>query len=220
MLKSPAFGVLSLSARQVLDRIEIELGHHGGTDNGRLPVTYDDFVAYGIHRHAIGPAIREAVALGFLQITQRGRAGNAEFRSPNYFRLTYKHSKDVVGDGSHEWRRIETTAQATEIASGARRSGAGLKSPTRRKQKSSVGKRQISVPEIATESTKAPVPETATTVKVRKSPLLSISRGGARGTLGRRFAVEKIHVEKYARPSRRAAKLVARPPLKPPEPQQ
>ena len=35
MLESPAYCVLSLSARRVLDRLEIELGHHGGKDNGR-----------------------------------------------------------------------------------------------------------------------------------------------------------------------------------------
>jgi hypothetical protein len=40
MLESPAYRVLSLSARRVLDRIDIELGHHGGNDNGRLPVTH------------------------------------------------------------------------------------------------------------------------------------------------------------------------------------
>src|SRR6516165_8922526 len=89
MIKSPAWSVLSLSARRVLDRIEIEHADHGGNDNGRLPVTYDDFERYGIHRHAIGPAIRETVALGFAEITERGRAGNAEFRSPHKFRLTY-----------------------------------------------------------------------------------------------------------------------------------
>ena len=83
MLESPAFRVLSLSARRVLDRVEIEHAHHGGADNGRLPVTYDDFQRYGIDRHAIGPAIREACALGFLEVTERGRAGNAEFRSPS-----------------------------------------------------------------------------------------------------------------------------------------
>src|SRR6478752_5794871 len=74
-----------------LDRIEIEHADHGGNDNGRLPVTYDDFECYGIHRHAIAPAIRETVALGFAEITERGRAGNAEFRSPHKFRLTYFH---------------------------------------------------------------------------------------------------------------------------------
>ena len=60
---------------------------------GRLPVTYEDFERYGIDRHSIAPAIREAVALGFLEVTERGRAGNAEWRRPNYFRLTYKPAK-------------------------------------------------------------------------------------------------------------------------------
>jgi hypothetical protein len=122
MIESPAFRVLSLSARRVLCRVEIELAHHGGKDNGRLAITYDDFEAYGIHRHAIGPAIREAEALGFLQVTEHGRGGNAEFRSPNRFRLTYRAAKDVSGDGSHEWRRIDSTEQAFDVARKARAS--------------------------------------------------------------------------------------------------
>ena len=85
MLRSPAYCVLSLSARRILDRIEIELADHGGSDNGKLPITYDDFVKYGLHRHAIGPAIRELVMLGFVEITEAGRAGNAEHRKPNLF---------------------------------------------------------------------------------------------------------------------------------------
>ena|SRR5438128_11034086 len=91
MLESPAYRVLSLSARRVLDRIEIELAHHGGKDNGKLPVTYDDLAAYGIERRAIPLAIRECGALGFLEVTHQGRGGNAEFRSPNKFRLTFRH---------------------------------------------------------------------------------------------------------------------------------
>jgi len=76
MMESPAYRSLTLAARRVLDRVEIELAHHGGHDNGGLPVTYDDFEHYGIHRHQIAPAIREAVALKFLEITKSGRAGN------------------------------------------------------------------------------------------------------------------------------------------------
>ena len=95
MLESPPYRQLSLSARRVLDRLEIELAHHGGMDNGRLPVTFDDFQRYGIDRHAIAPAIRELVALGFIEITEHGRAGNADWRSPNRFRITYKHTKDA-----------------------------------------------------------------------------------------------------------------------------
>ena len=39
MHESPAYRVLSLSAHRALSRIEVEFGHHGGQDNGKLPVT-------------------------------------------------------------------------------------------------------------------------------------------------------------------------------------
>lgn len=132
MLRSPAYRVLSLSARRVLDRLEIELADHGGNDNGRLPVTYADFRFYGIDHQAIPPALREAVALGFTEVMVKGRAGNAEFRSPSLYRITYRH----VGRAppTDEWRRIETTVQAQAIAQAARRAI----------QKSTVGKPQLS----------------------------------------------------------------------------
>lgn len=81
MLESPAYRVLSRAAHLVITRIEIEFGHHGGNDNGRLPITTTDFVEYGVHHASVAPAIREAEALGFIRVTERGRGGNAEFRS-------------------------------------------------------------------------------------------------------------------------------------------
>jgi hypothetical protein len=83
MLESPAFAVLSLAAHRALARIEIELAHHGGTDNGKLPVRYDDFERYGIHRHSIAPALRELVALRFIEWWP-GRAATASFGSLGY----------------------------------------------------------------------------------------------------------------------------------------
>jgi hypothetical protein len=121
MLESPAFRTLSLAAHRVISRVEIELAHHGGKDNGKLPVTYDNFQDYGIDRHAIAPAIREAIALGFLEITEAGRAGNAEWRTPNLFRITYRQAKGVPGDGSHEWRRIDSKDAAVSIGKAARK---------------------------------------------------------------------------------------------------
>jgi hypothetical protein len=118
MLESPAFRVLSLSARRVLDRLEIELAHHGGQDNGTLPVTYQHFHEYGIHRHAIGPGIRECVALGFVEITEHGRAGNAEFRAPNLFRLTYRPTR--AEGPTDDWRNIQAIEGAEVLARGAR----------------------------------------------------------------------------------------------------
>ena len=118
MLESPAYRALSRAAHQVLTRIEIEHAHHGGKDNGRLPVTSAQFVEYGIHRHAIAPAIRELVALGFIEITREGRAGNADWRRPTLFRLTYRHSFDLKP--TNEWRKI-TEADANALAKIARR---------------------------------------------------------------------------------------------------
>ena len=120
MLESPPWRVLSLSARRVLDRIEIELAHHGGRENGRLIVTYDDFVKYGVHRHSVRPAINELTALGFVEITRIGRAGNAEFRLSNQFRLTFRPSKGVPADGSHEWKAIKSDEEAERLAKAAR----------------------------------------------------------------------------------------------------
>jgi hypothetical protein len=112
MLRSPAYRVLSLSALRVLARIEVEYCTHGGNDNGRLPVTYDQFEAYGIHRHSISPAFREVEILGFMEVTERGSAGNREFRKPNVFRLTYL----PVGraEPTHEWRRFKTMEHAEQ----------------------------------------------------------------------------------------------------------
>ena len=101
-------------------RIEIELASHGGRDNAKLPVTFADFEKFGIgNRHAIARGIREVCALGFVELTRPGRAGNGEFRISNLFRLTYlpAHGKGPT----HEWRRSETIEEAEKIAREVRR---------------------------------------------------------------------------------------------------
>lgn len=105
MLESPAYRTLSRAAHQVLSRIEIEHAHHGGVENGELPVTYDHFVEYGLHRHAIAPAIRELAALGFIEVMRRGCALNGDLQQVSLYRLTFRHAKRAAGDGTHEWRK-------------------------------------------------------------------------------------------------------------------
>ncbi len=105
---------------QALSRIEIELGKHGGEDNGKLPVTYKQFAEYGIHRDAIGPALSELEALGFIEITPRW-ASAANFKRINWFRLTYRPAEGVPSDGSHEWRQIKTLEEAVAKAKQARK---------------------------------------------------------------------------------------------------
>lgn len=153
MLRSPAYRTLSLSAHRILARLEIELAQHGGRDNGKLPVTYLQFAAYGIDHHSIAPAIREVVALGFVKITQVGRAGNAEFRTPSKYRLTYKPADDLPP--TNDWKRIETRLQAQIAAKIARE----RKSATKRQG----GKRPLLTGISPIEKNKTPVGETPTT---------------------------------------------------------
>ena len=198
MLELPAYLVLSLSAHRILDRIEIELAHHGGQDNGRLPVTFADFVAYGIDRHAIALAVREVDALGFARITERGRAGNAEFRTPNKFALTYRATKDAPA--TDDWKRIATIEEAQAIAKAAREP---IKRPRLRKTESQWGYPHHFGVGNPHRKPKPPVRETPTTGQVRKPPLLSISRGGGTElhTLHRQGFELNGHGENFARQS-------------------
>ena len=170
MIESPAFGALSLSGHRVLARLEVELAHHAGTDNGNLPVTFDDFEHFGIHRHAVAPGLREAEALGFIE-WKHGAAGNATFRRPGLFRLTYLHTD--FAEPTDEWRRIKTEAEAWQLAHFARYEKSS------KKQKASGGKRHVSVAETGTETPSAPVVETTTTGHSAETATTSISREGA-----------------------------------------
>ena len=191
MLESPAYRALSLSAHRVISRIEIEFAHHGGNDNGRLPVTKHDFIAYGMSHDQVAPAVREAEALGFIRVTEHGRGGNAEHRKPNLFRLTFAHGRDSRADPpSHEWRCIKTTeeAEATARAARADKSGnavrLGLRAAAKNKNRA-FKQGPGPVLETRTENGKRPVLESRTTGKGRKPGPLSISRvGGGPGANG------------------------------------
>ena len=165
MLESPAYRVLSLSAHRVLARVEIELKRHGGEDNGKLPITYEQFVEYGIHRHAIAPAIRECEMLGFLE-AERGKAGNREYRAPSTYRLTYQ----AVGRArpTHDWQRTQTLKDAEAMARAARKTPAGdSENQCRKAPVFSAGnhhrKPAFSVPDSVTT---VPVPESVTTSRL------------------------------------------------------
>jgi len=188
MIESPAWRALSLSARRLIDRVEIELGHHAGKENGALPVTYSDFLAYGVgDRTSIAAARREAVALGFLRF-KPGRGGNREFRRPDLFGLTY-----AVGDATHNWRKVETLEDAWAIAAVARKAKdpraveVGLERARRRAkiQESGLEKPQSSVGKTRTETGKPPVRENRTTASVGKTRPLSIFGDGARSAPAR-----------------------------------
>jgi hypothetical protein len=120
MLESPAYRALSLSGHRISARIQIEHAHHGGKENGKLPVTYRDFNEFGVCWDAIGPAIREVEALGFIRVTEEGRAGNGEWRKPNKFALTHLPTVDNP-KATEDWKRIKTIEEAMTIAAAARK---------------------------------------------------------------------------------------------------
>jgi hypothetical protein len=181
MLESPAYRVLSLSGHRVLARLEIELGHHGGLENGRLPVTYANFERYGIERKSIPPALREAQALGFVRITERGRPSKSNFdRHPNYFELTYIHGAHGE-EPTHEWKRHKTLDEAINAAQQARlnkdvKAVAKSKSTAPKKSDTRVGK----IPRTGPESPpKVPGPEIPPTVPgPENGPTIYISGEG------------------------------------------
>jgi hypothetical protein len=108
---SPAYRSLARSGQNVISRIEIELSHHGGNDNGRPPATTEGFVQYGMCRTSVVPATREAEALGLIGVTEPGRRGNAERR---------RHRDSRKYPPTDDWRRIQTLQEANPNACAAR----------------------------------------------------------------------------------------------------
>jgi hypothetical protein len=185
MLESPAYRVLSQSAHRALSRIELELCYHGGNDNGQLPVTFEDFIEYGIDRGSVAPALREGEALGFFRITDRGRGGNREYRAPNKFYLTSAFCRDSrKKPPTDEWRQIKTIKDAKAIARAARAAkdqravahGKRHAEKRTKKQKPGVEKSQASMRRIHSENEKDSMGKPHTTGSPEKPVLHSISR--------------------------------------------
>ena len=183
MLESPAWRALSLSAHRLISRIELELCYHGGQENGKLPVTNEDFCEYGIHHASIAPAIREAQALGFIVVTERGRGGNAEYRKPNLFRLTFAFTNRAE-QPTNEWKKIKTLEDALAIARSARKAKDpravefGHRSWRIRKQRADTGKRARPMPGCNIETAKSPTPCSGASGSPPNPVRPSISRAG------------------------------------------
>jgi hypothetical protein len=183
MIASPAWRVLSLSARRLLDRIEIEMMSHGGPrSNARLPVTHNDFIKYGVRRNSIAPALREVVALGFVEITVQGRGGNAAFRKASQFRLTYHAFKEdpdgeVLYEPTNEWRRFKTIEEAEAVAAKTK-SAVPPRRPYQarwKKVKAAPQNGTVPPPEMGDENGQSPPPEKGDTVRPPKMGVLIIS---------------------------------------------
>jgi hypothetical protein len=92
MQESPAYRALSRAAHLVISRIEIELAHHGGNDNGRLPVTHEQFIDYGVH-HAWGA---QAGTVGWTARELFGLHPVTERPAPTFRRLSRYDSTGLI----------------------------------------------------------------------------------------------------------------------------
>jgi len=108
MLESAAWRSLTLAARLVLDRLEIEHMRHYGKRNGNLIVTYDQFLAHTgrKRRHLVAAAIKQLEQLGFLEIVERGKWNAGKDRRASRYRLTYLPTADKPA--TDEWRSSVT----------------------------------------------------------------------------------------------------------------
>lgn len=105
MKQSPAWSALGINARRALDRIEIEFMRHGIQENGKLPVTHEDFEGYGISPGEIRKALDELVELGFIEIVVGGREGR-KGRVPSKYRLTWLPTQDGK-PASNAWVKLD-----------------------------------------------------------------------------------------------------------------
>lgn len=120
LLDSPAFLEISHAARHAFWRLVVEIGRHGGKENGRLICTKKNFEDWGIPTNLIARAIRELVAVRLIEVTRAGAAGNAEQRRAALYRVTCFASVDREGgDGTHNYESITTREQAAALVRAA-----------------------------------------------------------------------------------------------------
>jgi hypothetical protein len=120
VVNSYAWRAASRSCQLVIERVLEEHMAHAGRENGNLPVTTDDFLKWGIDEKSLSAAEREAVALGLLYLSRRGRGGNAEHRSEHRWGIPFL--KDAKGRYvGMEWKGFGSLAEARRVAKAARK---------------------------------------------------------------------------------------------------
>ena len=111
MRLSAAWKVVPPPLRRILDRLEEENMRHAGTCNGKLLVSYKQFVAEGVSKRNIAALLRLGEALGLIE-TVRQQEVLGDIREPNQYRLTYLPKGQVRP--TDEWKAV--TAEGARAA--------------------------------------------------------------------------------------------------------
>lgn len=131
MLRCPAYHAMSGNAVKVTFRVLSEHISEGGTMNGELVISHEQFIAAGISRNCVAGAIREAEAAGMIAVRRRGRIAEGR-NAPNLFRLTWLGGWGPNGEKihpSHDWkgRTAEDVKRAREREKAAKEKRAKAK---------------------------------------------------------------------------------------------
>jgi DNA-binding transcriptional MocR family regulator len=132
LIESFAWRALTDNGHKMMNRILIEHMNHGRILNGALPVTYADFVDYGIRRNSVLPTIAECEALGLIERI-RGQRARAQFKgSPQRFRICWLPTADGE-PAKFAWRRFTNLAEAAKTVADARKCSVDGRSCGRRR---------------------------------------------------------------------------------------
>lgn len=131
MLISPAWRTLNAIGMSILTRVVLEHLYHGGRENGRLVVTYSDLESFGARRQSIAVTLDVLVALGWLDVVEKGGRSWADIRRPSRYALTWLPRADGT-PASNKWKTAKDLAAATAIV---RRAQHGYKSRLEIKKK-------------------------------------------------------------------------------------
>jgi hypothetical protein len=121
MLTSPAWRNLTGNAMKVVMRIALEHLRHGSLENGKLPVTYQDFVRWGVRKNSIREALLVAIHLGWIDRTSVGDVpwDGSDLRRPSTYGLTWL-PQHTGASASNRWTRIKTDLDAKTAISRAK----------------------------------------------------------------------------------------------------
>jgi hypothetical protein len=144
MLESPAWRALTGNALKLIMRIALEHMKHGGKDNGKLPVTYSDFVAYGVRRNAVNEALEIASQLGFVRRREGGMVPWAGgIRATSKYELT---SMSVGGaPPRNDWTRVGTDADARTTVRRAKKACEMMRTGSRKRREKRKPKNRVPI---------------------------------------------------------------------------
>lgn len=113
LMESAAWRARSIPLIRMLERLEKEHMYHGGSSNGDLCVSFDQFVKAGLSRRIIKRTIELGKDLGLLAVKPGSQPLEGRMKPENRYRLTYLPTgKKAPTD---EWKQVTDHIAANAV---------------------------------------------------------------------------------------------------------